>query len=506
MKPKHIGILENRQQELTGRLDRTTPLSGERAILKGGNIAYEISEKTRAVGFGGLGLVEQLVERLGVADSIDRRVHVLKRHLPYQESDHVLNLLYNVVSGGASLQDLELRRNDLNYLDALGAERIPDPTTAGDFLRRFQEADVIELLEALNEGRVKVWKSQSKRFRQRAILDVDGTPAPTTGECKEGMDLSYQGEWGYSPLIVTLANSNEVVYVVNRSGNRASHAGAVEWIDRSIELVCRGGFRTVRLRGDSAFSLTVHFDRWTDSGVEFIFGMDSHQTFREQAEALPEKAWRKLERGPRYRVKTQKRARRKNVKAAVVKERAYKNLKLEAEHVAEWEYQPARASQTYRMIVLRKSVSMEQGQKRLFEETRYLFYVTNIPPEELSTAEVVFGSNARCNQENVIEQLKNGVAALRMPVSDLVSNWAYRAIAAQAWNLKAWLGMILPANLGAKELVRMEYRRFLASVIHLPCQIVRSGRRLIFRLLSAAGWTRLLLEGSRYLKRWIWQT
>ena len=168
--------------------------------------------------------------------------------------------------------------------------------------------------------------------------------------------------------------------------------------------------------------------------------------------------------------------------------------------MTEIEYRPARAKGTYRMIILRKRIEVEKGQKRLFDQQRYLFYVTNVPVKELSTQQVVLESNGRCNQENVIEQLKNGVQALRMPADTLVANWTYMVIAAQAWNLKVWLGLLLPARLGARRLIRMEFRRFVTCVIGLPCQIVTTGRRLLYRLLTVNDWTRLLIEGNLWLK------
>lgn len=497
---KHIEIVHKRKEEVARRLDRNWAIEQEGPILRGGNIHYEVAEKTRAVGCGGLGLMQQLVKKLGVAQAIDERVEVLKRHQPYYESDHVLNLIYNVASGGLCLQDVEHRRQDGSYLEALGADKIPAPSTEGDFLRRFSAEDVEDLMEAFNAARLKVWKQQGESFLERADIDVDGTVAPTWGECKQGMGLSYQGEWGYGPLILSLANSNEVLYTVNRSANRPSHEGAAEWLDRSVELVRRGGFRAVRLRGDTDFSLTRHFDRWTEDGVEFVFGMDAHPSFVKRAQSLDQERWTELVRVPRQKAQSEARQRPSNVKEQIVREREYKNLSLAKEEVAEWEYRPVRAQKSYRMIALRKTIQVHKGQQRLFDEVRYHFYVTNVASEELNTPEVVFENNGRCNQENVIEQLKNGVQALRMPSDTLLSNWAYLVIAAQAWNLKAWLGLVLPPELGARKLIRMEFRRFLQQVIQFPCQILRTGRRLVFRLLNVNGWSRLLLEGSLWLR------
>ena len=101
---------------------------------------------------GGLGVIQLLVKQLELAETIDQRVKVLERHLPYRESDHVLNLIYNVMTGGSCLQDVEARRRDPVYLDALGARKVPAPSTEGDFLRRFDRNSIWDLMEAVNEG------------------------------------------------------------------------------------------------------------------------------------------------------------------------------------------------------------------------------------------------------------------------------------------------------------------------------------------------------------------
>jgi hypothetical protein len=203
-------------------------------MFTGSNIHYEMAEKTQAIGCGGIGAVHLMCQKIGLVDLLNQKVKVLKRHLPYHESDHVLNLAYNILAGGERMEDIELRRQDEGFLNGLGAQRIPDPTTAGDFTRRFEPKDIEDLMEAINAARQRVWQQQPKGFLSRAVIDVDGTIAKTLGECKAGMDISYKGIWGYAPLIVSLANLNEVLYLVNRSGNAVSHEGAAPWIDRAI--------------------------------------------------------------------------------------------------------------------------------------------------------------------------------------------------------------------------------------------------------------------------------
>jgi len=389
-----------------------------------------------------------------------------------------LNLAYNVLVGGTRLEDIELQRQDEGWMDALGAEVIPDPTTAGDFLRRFSEGDVVVLMEVINERRKRVWDRQPKGFFKKAILNIDGTMAETTGECKEGMDISYKGIWGYAPLLISLAHTREALYLVNRSGNAPSHLDSALWIDRSLDLVV-GRFEEVWMRGDTDFSLTEHLDRW-DERSKFVFGLDARQNLVSMAQRLSKGQWEALERKPKYEVKTQERQRPQNVKERIVRERGFKNIRTVSEQVAEFDYQPVKCKKTYRVVVLRKNLTMEKGEVALFDEIRYFFYITN--DTTMSPSEVVYFANDRCDHENDIEQLKNGVNALRMPSEDLVSNWAYMVIAALAWNLKAWLGLWMPQKILGRQILRMEFKRFLNTFIKIPCLIVKTGRQIIYRL------------------------
>jgi hypothetical protein len=487
--------LARRKQRIHKRLGTIDPGGCSQPVLTAGNIHYEIGERGRGIGHGGIGVMHLLVRKLGLAEAIDRRLHLLQFHLPYHESDHVLNLAYNALCDGTCLQDIELRRNDEVFLDALGARRIPDPTTAGDFCRRFQADDVHALLDIFNDVRKKAWAGQPAAFFDQARIDADGTLVGTTGACKQGMDIAYNGTWGYHPLVVSLANTGEVLGIVNRSGNRPSHEGAAAEIDRAIRTCREGGFRRILVRGDTDFMQSTHLDRWDGDGVRFIFGVDAMPNLQALADDLPAGAWQALARPPRYAVRTEPRARPANVKEPIVVARGFQNIRLVSEAVAEFDYRPTACRQGYRLIVVRKDLSVERGEQVLFADYRYFFYITN--DRAGAAAEVVFAANDRCNQENLHAQLKHGVCALRAPVDGLVSNWAYMVMTALAWNLKAWLALQLPERPGRwagrqrtekQTVLAMEFKTFVNAFLRLPCQVIRTSRRLVYRLLSWNPW------------------
>jgi len=464
-------------------------------VLGRANIGYELSQRTRGTAHGGLGLIARLVGKVGLAAEIDTSLHLLKLHKPYHESDHVLNIAYNALCGGKRLEDIELRRQDRVFLDGLGAPALPDPTTAGDFCRRFDEASVMALQQAANRARLRVWARQpASFFSKTARIDADATIVDTDGECKAGMDIAYNGTWGYSALMVSLANTAEPLYLSLHGANRPSHEGVVPLYDRAIELCRRAGFTDVLLRGDSDFSLTSQFDRWDDQGVRFVFGYDAKANLVERATGVPDELYHELATRAEREVATSPRARPANVKDSVVRERGYKVLRQQAEDVVEFAYRPAKCKKDYRVVALRKNLSVERGENVLFCEYRYFFYITN--DWHMTPDQVVAEARSRCNQENLIAQLKGGVRALHAPVNTLVANWAYMTMASLAWSLKAWCALLLPVSPRwadqhdeqRRRLLTMDFRTFLQAFIEIPCQIVRGARQVRWRVQAWNPW------------------
>jgi hypothetical protein len=492
--------IEQRKRRIARRLNRDDNRGCDRPIMTASNIHYEIADRTRATANGGIGAIHLLVRNLELDQAIDRHLGLLKIHLPYHDSDHVLNIAYNLLAGGTCLEHLELLRSDEAYLDALGARRIPDPTTAGDFCRRFDTAAIFRLQAIFNTTRLKVWRQQPKSFFEEAILDADGTMAETTGECKEGMDINYKGQWGYHPLVLSLANTGEPLFVVNRSGNRPSHEQAAYYFDRAIALCRRAGFKKIRLRGDTDFTQTEELDRWDTGNVQFVFGIDAMKTLYALAGDLPENAWKTLVRPARYEVKTQPRRRPENVKQQVVEAREFEDIRLVKEHVAEFRYRPVKCKKDYRVVVVWKDLEVYRGQKRLFDDARCFFYITN--DWDKPAEEIVFEANGRCNQENLLAQLKGDVRSLTAPVDNLLSNWAYMVMGSLAWSLKAWTALVLPEKgrwaerhkEEKRKLLRMDFTTFRHAMMKVPVQILSTGRKIVCRFLAWNPWQHIFFR------------
>ena len=236
MKSHVLNQLRRRKRRLLRRIENRPATQRQQPMIAAHNIHYELGDRVQGLGPGGIGAMLLLARRSGLIADIDHSLHLFQRHLPYHESDHVLNIALNLLAGGTRLEHLRRLRTNEAYLNALDARRIPDPSTAGDFCRRFRRGDVLDLMDAFNRTRKRVWAQQPGAFFNQAVLDVDGTLVATDAECKKGVDIAYDGTWGYHPLLISLANTAEPLYLVNRSGNRPSHELAASFINRALLL------------------------------------------------------------------------------------------------------------------------------------------------------------------------------------------------------------------------------------------------------------------------------
>ena len=269
----------------------------------------------------------------------------------------------------------------------------------------------------------------------------------------------------------TATNTGEVLRLVNRSGNRPSHEGAAGEFDLAIRLCRQAGFRRILLRGDTDFSADQGPRRLGRRAVSFLFGIDAMPNLNALAEDLPASRWVEWHRPPQYTAQGPPRQRPEKIKDQIVRQRGFETWTRIREEVAEMAYRPTACDRSYRLIMVRQTIPVEKGQLRLQDEVRYRFFVTN--DRETAPRALVFKANDRCDQENLIAQLKGGVHALRAAVDNLVSNWAYRVMTAWAWNLKAWFALSVPEHPRhqaapreqKRDRLRMEFKRFVNTIM-----------------------------------------
>jgi len=437
-------------------------------------------ERGEATAYGGLSLASALVRSLGVPRALDEALSLLQSHRPFTESDHVLTHVYNLFVGGTCLEDIGHLQGSEPVRRMLGAVRIPDPTTAGDFLRRFDAASLSVLDGAIDEGQEAVWRRRHGRRKvDRGVVDLDSHVHAVYGDQKEGADFSYQGPLAYHPLVISLAETQECLRLINRPGNTPSAEGAESHLAELFPMLLRR-FRQVVVRGDSAFCKQALFDVCEAHGQSFAVVSPVQPNFEALAEALPESVWKPY-RGPRERAlraqpPPRRRKRRPNLRRRLARQRGKHDLQLERQWVTEIPYRPQRSATTYRLVIRRQRIE-EHHQGELFELWRYRYVMTNLPPST-STQEAVDLTYQRCDQENVIEQLQHGIAGMRMPTGGLLSNAAFLTCARLAHNLKAWLAQLaLP-----RETMRWEWKRFRHAFVYVAARVLRQSRQIHVRL------------------------
>ena len=478
------------------------PERRDRPVARLPKLHVEVDQRTRVTRFGGLSLAAQITRLLKIPQILDRHVHVLKRHLPYHESDHVLAQAFSLYCGGTCIEDMAHLQHDEPLLDLLGACRLPDPTTGGDFLRRFEFDEnpraLWDLQRANDEIQTKAWERIKKKQRQRrrrgrkkaetwTTVDMDGHLEETTGSQKEA-DFSRKGKWSYQPLAISLGETGEVLALRNRLGSVPACSAASVVLQGCLQRV-KGVFgKRVLTRADSEFDRADVRQACEAEGTYFALVGREFKNRPGIAEGVPEEDWSPFRtRAARARSERKRapgyRPRRKKVdlRQARVAEKGWEELVLLQQWVTEVSYVPAEdPSKTYRLVIRRQLIDHRQGQQTLFTEYRYRYVVTNLP-ESWSTADVIDATYKRCDQEKVIQQLGAGVSAWRMPVAEFDGNSAWLEIARLAWNLGKWVAQLaLPA-----EVVRWEWKRFRLAFVLVSAQVVNKGRRLWLRLSSS---------------------
>jgi len=446
----------------------------------------------------GLSLAAAVVKRLRIAEEINQRVAVLKLHLPFFESDHVLVHAYNLFVGGSAIEDIGELQGNVAVRRMLGAARLPDPTTAGDFLRRFTKPQIQLLDEAIDAVQDRVWQKRLKKKKlDQIVVDVDSHIHAVYGEKKEGADFGYTGEWSYHPLIVSIAGTGEILRIINRSGNAPSAEGTADVLDEILPMLKRRA-RQVVVRGDSAFCRADIMQVCEKHEVKFAFVCACHPPLVANAGKIAKSAWKRFRtRAHREHlsdVVKSRRKRRRNRKRRRALQRQKHDLKLHRQWIAEVPHQPARISSTFRLIIRRQLIHETDTQGDLFETWRYRFVLTNIT--DRPAQDVVDLTYERCDQENVIEQLQNGIAGMRMPTGSAIANDAYLRCVRLAANLKAWISLLAFPG----EVIRWKWKRFRFAFVHLSAEVIFHARQTQIRFLGRSRFTDRVLGALAILQ------
>jgi hypothetical protein len=435
------------------------------------------------------------VRSLGIAADLNRALSLLAAHRPFLESDHVLTHVYNLYAGGTCIEDIADLQTSEAVRRMLGAERIPDPTTAGDFLRRFDAKALKTLDQVIDRAQEKVWKQRyGKRKAERAIVDLDSCVRPVYGDQKEGTDFTYKGSFGYHPLVISLAGTLECLRLINRPGNSPSAEDSETHLRELFPMLGRR-FKQVIVRGDSAFATQAIFDACEEAGHFFAVVSPQQQNFASLFEALPAEEWKPYrQRDPKAVRRVQRRQRGPNRRRQRARARNKRDLQLKKQWIAEIAYQPKRSQKPYRLIARYQEIE-EHEQGHLFMLTRFRFALSNLP-SSVSAEEVIDLTYQRCDQENLIEQLQHGVTAMRMPTGGMHSNAAFLTCARLAHNMKPWLAQLaLPM-----ETMRWEWKRFRRAFVYCAARVIHTARQVHVRIADSHRFTDTILAAHMRLE------
>lgn len=425
--------------------------------------------------YSGIAVASQVAEKLGVADVIDERLRLLKRHKPYQESDHILTIVYNLLTGGESMMDIERLQGQEGLKKILGTASIPDPTTTGDFLARFKESDLQDLQQAMADLQQRAFGKLDSHRRQRASIDFDSSIHEVYGEKKEGADFSYDGRWSYHVLYGTLAETGEVLHQELREGNKTSSSGTAEALPGILERV-QQSFQQLRFRSDSGFYDKEIVRICEENQTEFFIVAKQTQALMRRVLAIADEQWKSLRRqkiaGSPGKKKAKKRKKRRNRKRAITIRRKPDSEFRGRTQVSSFSYQPTGWAREYRFVVTRTEIVDKENKQLLLQEDlcRYIYHVI-VTNTAYSNSAVISIADGRSNQENLIKDFKYGMGLSHVPTGRLMANKAYFLIAALAWNLKTWMVNLLKLADGA----RLRFKRFLYLWIYHPSVVSQAG-------------------------------
>jgi hypothetical protein len=376
-------------------------------------------------------LLHDFAQRLGVARLLDEELRVKVRERGYGEGQAIGGLVYNLILGGEHLSDLDVLRGDPGTQELLEAETILAPTTAGEFLRKFDIGDVHDLQRVHRQLQQQVRPHQQTTT---CTIDLDSSIYEQASSSKEGSTKAYNGEVGYHPLFAFWAEEGELLFSHLRRGSAHTARNVVWFLHETRKRVPDTAVK--KLRADSGFYSKAVVEWCEAEGFTFTITADQTAPLLEAITALPERCWHPV---PEY----------------------------ELAEVAELRYQPTGWSQPYRYVVKREVAETKAG------ELYWKYHVTVTSEEGLSAREVVVWHLQHAAMENAIKEHKSGFGLEKLPTQKFHANWAYLLIGQLAFNLVAWFKrLVLPASYQRATIKTLRHH-----LLNLAGKIVHTARR-----------------------------
>jgi hypothetical protein len=437
------------------------------------------NKRSPLLGYAGIVPVRNLIERLDIATILDAHISVLKRHRPYFESDHILNFVYNFLTGGEVINDIERLQETEGILRILGTESVPDPTTAGDFLVRFGEKDIDAFQDSLDQIQDAAFSLLDRKRKKMATIEHDSSIHEVYGQKKEGADYAYENTYSYNVQYVTLAETGDVLHQELREGNRYSSYGLSEILPGILDRVGTH-FKHLRYRADSASYDKAIVKPLDERGVEFYISADQTKPLLQKVVSIEEGAWKRFRhmnlRATKNKPPVKRRKKRKNHKKRVQDRRKPNRQKRGETRIASFFYQPVGWQKPYRFVVTRTEVLDKYGQLYLEEGlSKYIYHIIVTNNFDAGDTKVMHIARGRANQENLIKDFKYGLGLSHVPTGFFLANQIYFKIAALAWNIKTWMLNLLSLEDGAI----LRFKRFLYLWINHACIVSKTGRNTV---------------------------
>jgi hypothetical protein len=396
-----------------------------------------------------------MAESLEIPRMLDEDVKVKRRESGYPESEHILALAANAFVGGDYLEDLEALREDVAIQRVIGRKDLPDPTTAGDFCRRFTLGHLLQLNRAYGKIQKRVYEQRPEITHW--TVDVDAKVHEVYGEKKQGAAKSYNGVYSLQPMYGFVHETDEMIHCELRSGNTHPGAGGTGFL-RRLKRKIPASVKTVHLRSDSALYARKVVEFCEEEKWSFTITADQTGPLMKQIEGLRESAWKR-------------------------------DPKEDSLSYAEVSYRPVQWARAYRYLVRRDKKSPKSGQSTLFETMSYSYYVIVTNRQE-EIQEILELHDKRGMSERRIAEFSNEFL-FHLPMEGFMSNWIYLLCAQLAYNLSLWIrDLVLPPFYRKKHIKRI--RRTIGLI---ASKVTHGGHQVRLKISVLHRWWRDFVYG-----------